>query len=88
MGGRLFLERRSYRERRMMDAVRIMPVVGLVLWMVPLLWPVEPVPGEVAEGTSMSGALWYLFAVWTGLILACFALWMHTRQTAVPDKPD
>jgi hypothetical protein len=37
---RLFLERRSYRRRRMMDAVRILPLLCTLLFLVvPLMWP-------------------------------------------------
>ncbi len=38
-GSPLFLERRSYRFRRMMDAVRLLPLVALAFWMIPLMWP-------------------------------------------------
>ena len=34
-GSPLFLERRSYRFRRMMDAVRLLPLLVLAFWMVP-----------------------------------------------------
>ncbi|MFC6584470.1 hypothetical protein [Sulfitobacter aestuariivivens] len=34
----VFLERRRYRARRMMDAVRLLAFLGIALWMVPLMW--------------------------------------------------
>lgn len=83
----LFLERRSYRIRRMMDAVRFLPLLGVVLWMVPLLWPVQSAE-EGLQGTSMSGALWYIFAVWIFLIAASFALWRRTRGPAPTEQTD
>jgi hypothetical protein len=64
----VFLERDSYRQRRIRDVARLLPVLGLVLFMVPLLWPEAPAPGE--PGTRNAAALIYLFLVWAGLILA------------------
>jgi len=61
---RLFLERRGYRRRRIVDGARVLPVLGLLLWFVPLVWPTK---GEVgAIGTS--AATIYVFVIWTALI--------------------
>lgn len=79
----LFLERRSYRTRRMMDAVRVLPFLGVALWMVPLMWPVEGAGAE-GEGTAVSSALRYIFAVWLLLIAASFALSRRTRRPETP----
>ncbi|MEX3315070.1 hypothetical protein [Sulfitobacter sp. PS-8MA] len=87
----IFLEKRSYRRRRMMDAVRLLPFLGLLLWMVPLLWPVpEPTApaAETAPGMPMSAALRYLFGVWLLLILASWALWRRTRDIASAEADD
>ncbi|MEM5543505.1 hypothetical protein WNY61_12230 [Sulfitobacter sp. AS92] len=86
----IFLEKRGYRQRRMMDAVRLLPFLGLMLWMVPLLWPVpEILPDATPETTepaiAMSVALRYLFGVWALLILATWALWRRTRDVASGD---
>ncbi|SDF85817.1 hypothetical protein [Sulfitobacter delicatus] len=86
----IFLEKRSYRQRRMMDAVRLLPFLGLMLWMVPLLWPV-PVAGVVAEAAPampMSVALRYLFGVWLLLIFASWALWRRTRDIVSGEARD
>ena len=87
----IFLEKRSYRQRRMMDAVRLLPFLGLMLWMVPLLWPVpDPgllaIEGDAAPAMPMSVALRYLFGVWALLILAGWALWRRTRGIASGDS--
>ncbi|CUH82645.1 hypothetical protein SAMN04488093_1219 [Tropicibacter naphthalenivorans] len=60
----LFVERQTYRRRRLVDAARALPVLGLMLWWVPLLWslPEEPMPA--------STALIYIFLVWAGLVAA------------------
>lgn len=60
----LFLARETYRRRRLMDAARLLPVVGLGLFLVPLLW-IGPSGGP---GTRMGVV--YLFAVWAALIAA------------------
>jgi len=83
---RLFLERRSYRMRRAMDAVRLLPFVGLALWMVPLLWAV-PGDGQGAP-IPMSSALRYLFGVWVVLILGALGLWWRTGRGAAEDGAD
>lgn len=61
----VYLERRTYRRRRMMDAARLLPVLGVLLFLVPLFWAPDPVqPAATARGMA------YIFAVWAGLILA------------------
>ncbi|MFD2739909.1 hypothetical protein ACFSUD_10040 [Sulfitobacter aestuarii] len=84
--GPLFLERRSYRRRRMLDALRFLPFLGLGLWMLPLLWPVAaplspPAPGlsgaldpEAAGALATSVTLKYVFGIWAALILAALGL--------------
>ncbi|MDD8024025.1 MAG: hypothetical protein PHX82_13055 [Paracoccaceae bacterium] len=68
-GQPLFLARRSYRRRRMMDAARILPLLGAVLILLPGLWgPADdPVPATGRGGL-------YLFAVWAGLVVAAYGL--------------
>ena len=60
----IFLERKSYRQRRLRDVVRLLPILGTVLWAIPLLWP----QGE-AFGISNASALQYLFGMWLVLII-------------------
>ena len=60
----LFLERETYRRRRLMDAARILPVVGLVMILLPVLWT------GGAAGMTTAGQTVYLFVLWIGLILA------------------
>lgn len=61
----LFLAREGYRRRRVMDAARILPVVGGVLFAFPMLWPAEAETGEV---------LIYLICAWLVLIASAWAL--------------
>lgn len=77
----VFLQKRNYRHRRMMDAVRMLAVLGLALWLLPLLWPEPNAPLDMGkEAIPTSVALRYLFGVWAGLIAAAFALWIYTRD--------
>lgn len=60
----LFLQRGSYRKRRLRDAARMLPILGALLVLLPVLWS----PGETAQAdTAVDGI--YLFAVWFGLVL-------------------
>lgn len=65
--GPLFVERQSYRRRRLMDAARVLPVLGFVLVLLPVLW---------TQGGTMgtAGQALYLFALWLGLIAVAAAM--------------
>lgn len=58
----IFLARKGYRLRRAMDAARLLPVLGVFLFFLPLLW---------AGGTTRQGTI-YLFVIW-GLLIALAA---------------
>ena len=68
VGEPVYLERQSYRRRRLTDAAKLLPVVGLVLMFLPMLWSGE---GKTA------GGLIYIFAVWAILICIGGALSYH-----------
>lgn len=63
-----FLERRTYRRRRLIDCARLLPLMGLWLWLVPVLWQGGGAQG--ADAMKLSSGLIYVFAVWAGLVLA------------------
>ncbi|SLN43172.1 hypothetical protein ROJ8625_02134 [Roseivivax jejudonensis] len=77
----VFLERRTYRQRRLRDAARLLPVLGLFAWTVPLLWP----RGDAAPGTA--AALTYLFAVWAALVIAGASLSVLLSRGVDDDEP-
>lgn len=58
-GQPLFLERESYRRRRLIDAARLLPVLGFLALCLPILWP---------DGRFTSVGVIYLFVVWICLI--------------------
>lgn len=60
----VFVERRTYRRRRLADAARLMPVFGAVLFLVPMLWKGSPDEGG---GASTAFVMFYLFLVWLAL---------------------
>ncbi|MBM2292217.1 hypothetical protein JQX09_09855 [Sulfitobacter pseudonitzschiae] len=72
----VFLERRSYRRRRLKDAQRLLPVLGMLLWMVPVLWPTRNETGHI----TMSAAIYYVFGVWCLLIGLSFGLWRGLKR--------
>jgi hypothetical protein len=65
----LFLAPAPYRRRRLTDAVRLVPVAGLFLFLMPVLWA----PAETQNRDTAPVGL-YLFAVWAGLILVAALL--------------
>jgi len=76
--GPLFLARRTYRRRRLMDIGRLMPFLGTFLFLVPVLW---------AGSVRTSAGLVYLFVVW-GLLIVGLALLARpiSRAEADPEK--
>ncbi|MCE8547150.1 hypothetical protein KBY25_15090 [Ruegeria pomeroyi] len=72
----VFLERQSYRRRRLMDAARLLPLMGAALFAVPLLWP-----SEGAGTVRMSAAITYVFGVWAILIAVSALFGRATRQS-------
>ncbi|MEO0937130.1 MAG: hypothetical protein AAFY38_03155 [Pseudomonadota bacterium] len=78
----VFLERRGYRRRRMLDALRILPLAGSGLMLMPLLWPANWT--EAGGPVSMSGAILYIFGVWLLLIAVSAVLWYLLREPPEP----
>lgn len=77
----LFLDRRRYRRTRLLDAARLLPVMGAALLLVPLLWSA---PGQ-GRPPSNAGALLYLFGIWAGLVVAAFVLSRLLRPGEEPE---
>ena len=79
----LFLERQSYRRRRLADSARLLPFLGGALLVLPLLWPdTEPETG----GVPLSSAIFYIFACWIGLILVSLIFGFVARRTGADDS--
>ena len=67
-------ERRTALRRRLMDISKLLPVLGMLLFAVPLLWPAGN--GEGSEPVTMSAAITYIFLAWAVLVVLslCFSL--------------
>ena len=63
----IFLARETYRRRRLIDAVRLLPVVGLLLFLAPLIGG-----SDAARSTAVAG--FFIFVVWFALIAATAVL--------------
>ena len=69
----VFVERRTYRRRRMADAARMLPLLGGLLFCLPLLWSVDGPP-------STTSSMFYLFSIW---VLLCLVSAMISRRLPV-----
>jgi hypothetical protein len=76
----LFLERGNYRQRRLGDAARLLPLLGVVLVLIPLMW------GDAGDAPQ-SGRWIYIFAIWAGLIGLAAVLAHRLRDPASPPPP-
>lgn len=88
----LFLAQRGYRQRRVIDAARLLPVFGAFLLLVPVLWDVggsgSGAPGAPTDPRLAERAV-YIFAVWGLLVLAAAILGRRLREAAAPPRaPD
>lgn len=79
----LFLARRSYRLRRMRDGARLLPIFGMFLVFLPILWAPDASGGRE---TAPDGI--YLFLIWGGLIVvaALMAPGLRDGTDDVPPK--
>lgn len=79
----VFVQRRTYRRRRMADAARLLPVLGGALILIPLLWT-----GNADEPASTASVMLYLFLVWIGLAGLAAAISRHLQVAGGDDDVD
>jgi hypothetical protein len=74
----LYLERESYRRRRLIDAQIILPIALFMLYLFPLLWG-----GSSQEDTPSAGArsFVHIFAIWGGAIFVAALLARALRRS-------
>ncbi|MGP9788415.1 hypothetical protein [Roseinatronobacter sp. NSM] len=77
-----FLARDGYRMRRLMDAARILPVIGFVLLLLPLMRQ-----GAGTDSPPTASEAVYLFVVWIGLVVTAFVMSLGLRRTLGPPRP-
>lgn len=68
-GRPVYLARAGYRSRRLMDGARLLPVAGLFLVIVPMLWQ----PADTGMPATARQAE-YLFGIWGALIVVAAIL--------------
>ncbi|MEM7470011.1 MAG: hypothetical protein AAF340_01575 [Pseudomonadota bacterium] len=73
-----FLQRSVYRRRRLLDGLRVLPLLGLMLFLLPAVL-LAGGPGTTAI------RLIYFFITWAGLILVC-ALLVRRLSDADEDR--
>ena len=81
--GPVFVERRAYRRRRLVDAARLLPILGVALVCLPLLWT-----GERAQPMSTTNAMIYFFGLWLALVIGAALLSRYLRAKAEGDEAD
>lgn len=86
-GPSVFLERQSYRRRRLMDGARLLPIIGAALFMVPLLWPKVGDENLAAEPVKTSTAMIYVFGIWALLIVLAAVFSLFARRWRNTDSP-
>lgn len=75
----VFLQKASYRQRRVRDAARLVPLLGAVLLTMPLTWQ--------SDRTNAS-ALVYIFGAWLALIMLSALLSSLLRPDVPPAEQD
>lgn len=80
----VFLERDLYRRRRVIDAAKLLPILGVALFLLPVL----TLDQDQAAQTSTSMRLIYFFSVWLALIGVAFVLSRWLRPEVTAREPD
>lgn len=70
------------RRQRVTDSALILPFVGMILFLLPIMWP-RTSEVDQAAGTATSTALIYLFVVWAGLICCALGLALVIKRFGV-----
>jgi hypothetical protein len=76
-----YLARETYRRRRLIDAARLLPIFGMFLILLPVLWPpIGPdIPATAREAV-------YLFVIWFGLVVGAALLARRLTTIMRADK--
>jgi len=77
----VFVERKTYRRRRMADGARMLPILGALLFCMPLLWAVGAPPK-----TTLT--MFYLFVVWIALSVISAVISRHLHENDSGSQSD
>lgn len=82
----VFLERDLYRRRRVIDAAKLLPICGIVLFLFPVLTLDDRQPDQIATASRLI----YFFSVWFFLIAVAFVLsrWVRPEVNDPPSETD
>ena len=73
----IFLERDRYRTRRLVDGLRVLPIMAAILWVFPAIWTHDAEnPPNIAQGAI------YFFCTWAIMIGVSFLLVRRLRHSA------
>ena len=79
----LFLPPQGYRQSRLRDAARLLPVLAGFLMVLPMLWGEE---GSDLRSTGLDAI--YLFVVWLFLVIAAAILAARLSLRDAPPPPE
>ncbi len=81
----VFLERGVYRRRRVVDAVKLLPMLGVAVFLLPVLL----LDDTQAEQNSTASRLVFFFCAWASLICIAFVLsrWLRPSED-VPNEAE
>lgn len=77
----VFVERKTYRRRRMADGARMLPILGGLLFCMPLLWAVGSPPKTTVT-------MLYLFVIWIALSVISAVISRHLHDDASGSQKD
>lgn len=80
MPRRLFLERRTYRQHRLQDAARLLPILGLILIFGPIF-----IRDDDAGAPTLAGGLVYYLSIWLGLVVLTALVGRALMGASPPD---
>ena len=83
MNNRQFLDLKAYRRKRMVDAAKMLPVLGAILVLFPLPFLFSSTPDNPASALSVTRLAIYIFSVWLALITGGMIL---SRKLGRPDE--
>jgi len=77
-----FLDKGSYRQRRIRDAARMLPVFAAVMMALPLMWSRE----QADESLTSTGMI-YVFGLWVVLLVLAFTISLVLRRDDADEDP-
>jgi hypothetical protein len=75
-----FLDLKSYRQKRMLDAAKLLPIAGALVFLFPLIYLFVSPQGPISPGITAI----YFFVIWLALILLTRFLAPRMQATLNP----